>query len=143
MAILIAQKRKALAPEGQHSATVVSTLDLGMEEGQRGAKDYVAVDFEIDSKNPESGENFRLRRKFTKSTHEKSKLRPAIEGILDRRLTPAEEREFDLESLIGRECVLEVEHVHIDGHTFARVEKVRPSVRNSTAKNSNREYEEN
>jgi hypothetical protein len=73
----------------------------------------------------ESGKPFVVSRRFTISLHKKAALRAAIESWRGRALTETEIRDgFDLESLIGSACSLNVVHVARDGATFANVSSI-------------------
>jgi hypothetical protein len=73
----------------------------------------------------ENGKPFVVSRRFTVSLHKKAALRAAIESWRGRVLTETEIRDgFDLESLIGSACLLNVVHVARDGTTFANVSSI-------------------
>ena len=116
------------APEGSHPAVCVDVVDLGVLvttfNGVTRRKPMVKYVFQIEE-NMENGKPFVVSRRFTISLHKKAALRAAIESWRGRALTETEIRDgFDLESLIGSACLLNVVHVARDGATFANVSSI-------------------
>ena len=116
------------APEGSHPAVCVDVVDLGVLvttfKGVAKRKPMVKFVFQIED-DMENGKPFVVSRRFTISLHKKAALRAAIESWRGRALTETEIRDgFDLESLIGSACLLNVVHVARDGATFANVSSI-------------------
>lgn len=74
----------------------------------------------------DDGKPFIVQKRYTASLHEKSKLRPELESWRGRAFTEDELKEFDLEKLLGANCLLNVAHVVKDGKTYANVTAVMP-----------------
>jgi hypothetical protein len=64
---------------------------------------------------------FSISREFGFSMHAKSKLRPFIEGMLGTVLFDKEADNFDFESLLGPECMLNVVHEEKNGNVYANI----------------------
>lgn len=68
-----------------------------------------------------------ISNKFTLSMFEKSKLRPIVEGILGISLKDEEADRFDLESLLGKPCLVNIKHEEMtDGKSYALVAGTSP-----------------
>jgi hypothetical protein len=118
------------APEGSHSSVCVDVVSLGSLgpqpvtfNGLRDLKPMVRYVWQIDE-DMENGKPFTFSRRFTLSLHKKAALRAAIESWRGRAFTETELRGFDLETLIGAACLLNVVHVARDGATFANVSSI-------------------
>ncbi len=116
------------APAGLSPATLTRVTDLGEEESQYGTREMLELEFELDAKDEATGEPYRAWRKCSKSLHRKSTLRGIVEGLLGRPLNGDETRRFDVESLVGRQCLIQVAHVEKNGRTFANITAVLPAL---------------
>ena len=107
-------------PAGVHVAVCTQVIDLGFQEGfssKYGAKRKVYLKFEIPGvtvsweKNgqPMSGPGT-IGREFGLSISEKSHVRPFLVGWRGKEFTPAEEAGFEITSVIGKVCQLNVVH---------------------------------
>ena len=129
------------APQGTHEAVCVDVVDLGMKDSQKwGEKHKVRIVWQIDSlfeyeKDGVSMENrFIVNKQYTVSMHTKSNLRPDIESWLGEAFADEDALEaegFDLESLLGKPCFLNIVHEHTIWQqketTFANVKAIMPS----------------
>lgn len=113
------------APEGLHSAVCCDVVDLGMVDSQWGKKHKVAIYWQIEEAQ-EDGRRFLVIARFSLTLHEKSRLRPTLEAWRGKRLTAAELKSFDLETLLGKGCQLSVLHAQTDRGTFANVSAITP-----------------
>lgn len=113
------------APEGTYTAVCVDVVDLGMVESQWGAKHRCRLVWELDELDPDTGAPFMVRQDYTFTLSEKANLYRDLVAWRGRAFTPEELRGFDLESIIGKSCMLQVSHnIGSKGGTFANVSAV-------------------
>src|SRR5688572_25042186 len=106
------------APAGLHRAVCVDVHDLGYEQsnydGQIRDQPKVLVVWELDpetaGKYDDEGARYRVNRKYTFSYHEKSNLGQDLESWRGKSFSVEERRSFDLESVIGKACQLNIVH---------------------------------
>jgi len=120
------------APEGIHLAWSIDTIDRGMVE--KTYKGVVTLVREVQlvweipvplPRRPE--ENFRPRRNFPSTLKFNSNLRKFLVPWRGRDFTPAEERRFDIESVIGVPCQLQIVHrAGREGQIWANVVSALP-----------------
>ena len=101
------------APVGVHQAVCVDVVDLGVLEvtwaGQTKKQHKVKVVWQIEELMA-SGKPFLVSNRYTLSLHEKSRLRADLQAWRGRPFTEDELHRFDLETLIGVNCLLNVIH---------------------------------
>jgi len=113
------------APAGLHQAVCVDVVDLGIKETKWGDKHKVQIRWQIDKVN-EKGKSFLVVQNYTLSLNEKAGLRKHLDAWRGKKFTKEELEGFDLESLIGVNCQLQVVHNEYDGKVFANVQAVVP-----------------
>jgi hypothetical protein len=127
------------APAGTHQAVCVDVVDLGVEETQWGKKHKVRIKWQIDE-DMESGKPFLVQKKYTASLHEKANLRHDLESWRGRAFTESELAQFDLENLIGANCLVNIIHKPgSKGGTFANIASIGQLVK-GMPKMTSREY---
>jgi hypothetical protein len=140
------KKPQHVVPAGTHVAILYEIMNLGtavrMFQGK--AKEYpetlVRFTFELpnerrpftytndDGVEEEVEKPLVISREFTLSMGAKSNLRPFVEGIIGTRLEDEEARNFDLEDLIGKACLINVVHKrsHDGQRSFANIASTTP-----------------
>lgn len=123
-------KTYAPAPEGAHRAVCVDIIDQGMKPNpfKPGTSQHkVDVAWQIEETR-EDGKRFVVYKRYTASLSDKANLRHDLEGWRGRPFTADELAGFDLESIIGANCILNVVHKPSkDGtKTYANVAAVMP-----------------
>ena len=114
-------------PEGLHPAVCIDVLDLGEQQTAWGLKPKIELRWQIDEINPETQKPFQVRARFTNSLHEKAILRQTLETWRNRKFTAEELKGFDLETLIGVGCQVQIVHAPGDeGRVWANVQAVVP-----------------
>lgn len=122
---------REIVPEGNHIARLYSIIELGTvpvaykEEPVR----QVRFTWEL----PEEMREFDEKQKpmvignaYTASMYKEAKLRKIVEGVVGK-MTDAEADEFDLHSVIGKPCMLNVVHTLAkNGKTYANVASAAP-----------------
>jgi len=118
------------APEGVHQAVLVDVVDLGfLETSWQGVKKTlhkVNLAWQI-NEDRDDGKPFLVFKRYTLGLGDKYNLRKDLESWLGRRLTTVEQKQgFDLESLIGRNCLLNITHNTSEDRTYANVASINP-----------------
>lgn len=113
------------APDGVWPAVLVDVIDMGLWDTMDGQRQKFKLVFEIAEK-MNDGRPYVVSAIYTASLYERALLRPAVEALLGRPLTEQETRDFDLDTLIGNPCEVNIEHTvsRKDGKTYANVKNV-------------------
>ena len=122
------------APEGTHVARCVALVDLGTQINSFTEKEQYKIRLSFETPNEtkvfreENGEQpFMLSKEYTLSLHEKSSLRPVVQALMERKVTEQEERDgFDLSQLLGKPCMITVEHYQSGDKIYANISAVAP-----------------
>lgn len=118
----------AMTPEGQYIARCYKIIDLGTQTttGQFGTKEQhkVMVSWELldDKVKMEDGRPFSVSQFYTVSLHEKAKLRADLENWRGKKFTIEELAAFDLASVLGAYCQIQV--VHDETGKYANVQTI-------------------
>jgi hypothetical protein len=117
------------APAGVHQAVCVDVVDLGILDvtwqGQTKRQHKVNFAWQI-AEDRDDGKPFLVFKRYTLSLHEKAGLRKDLESWLGRKFGREEEMGFDVETLIGRNCLLNITHNRVADKTYANVQSVNP-----------------
>jgi hypothetical protein len=114
------------APAGTHRAVCCDVVDLGDVTTQYGTKPTCRIVWQIAELMPATGRPYTVSQRYTKSLHEKSKLRPALESWRGRKFSEEELQGFDLEKLIGANALLNIVQNVTDGKVYANVVAIIP-----------------
>lgn len=136
MAIIASAKSEsgrdfAPAPAGVHQAVLVDVVDLGLLDvtwqGVKKIQHKVNFAWQI-AEDREDGKPFLVFKRYTLSLHEKAGLRKDLESWLGRKFTRDDEMGFDVETMLGRNCLLNITHNSPAGSdkTYANVASVNP-----------------
>jgi len=132
------QKENTFKPidAGTHKARLISIVDLGSQpyeyQGVEKTRPRIFLTFELpDETITVDGveKPMVISSEFTMSLSDKGYLKPVIEGLLGRKITPAEQANFssdEFEKLIGTPCMLSVVHNEKEGKTYANIATVSP-----------------
>lgn len=117
----------AITPEGQYIGRCFKIIDMGTQTttGQFGVKDQhkVMISWELlDGSKMQDGRPFSVSQFYTVSLHEKSKLRADLEAWRGRKFTTTELEGFDLGTVMGAYCMLQV--VHDETGKYANVQTI-------------------
>lgn len=124
-------KNYAPAPEGTHQAVCVDVIDKGMlpNKFREGALQHkIDIAWQINELR-DDGKRFVVYKRYTLSLNEKANLRHDLESWRGRPFTRDEEMGFDVETVIGANCLLNVQHKAGKDRTFANVKSVMPLLR--------------
>lgn len=130
------------APQGVYQAVCVDVVDLGFLEstwqGVTTKKHKVNVAWQI-NEDRDDGKPFLVFKRYTLSLHEKAGLRKDLESWLGRKLDRNDEMGFDVEAMVGKNCLLNVTHNRQGDKTYANVASVNPLMKGMPTMNA-REY---
>jgi hypothetical protein len=130
MPIYAKKKQYEVPPAGLHPAVCVDVVDLGVVESSFGPQVKIKIVWQLAEEN-KKGFRFLVAQRYTPSLHKKSKLRPILESWRGRPFTPAEEKKFDIESVLGANCQLSITHNITDETVYANVSAVVPPAKNA------------
>jgi hypothetical protein len=112
-------------PEGTFIGICYRVVDLGTQEttykGQIKHQRLLLISWELPDELMEDGRPFTVSRRYTYSSSSKSNLRKDLESWRGKRFTDAEIEGFDVATLLGVGCMLNVAHSERDGTTYANI----------------------
>lgn len=116
-------------PAGNHLAVCVEIIDIGTQEstyqGKSKLQRKVWIGWETPMETDDDGKPYRIGRRYTFSGNEKSTLRKDIESWRGKAFTYEElENGFDMKSLLGKGCFINVVHTENDGKEYANIQSV-------------------
>lgn len=119
------------APQGTHQAVCVDVIDKGMlpnkfKDGQLQHK--IDVAWEI-GETRDDGKRFSVYKRYTLSLNEKANLRKDLESWRGKPFTREEEMGFDVETVIGANCLVNITHKVSGDRTYANVVSVMPLIK--------------
>jgi hypothetical protein len=120
------------APEGTHQAVCVDVIDLGMKETTWQGK--LKVQHKIDlvwqiAEARDDGKPYQVYKRYTLSLNEKASLRHDLESWRGKPFTIDEEHGFDVETVIGANCLVNIQHRTVADKTYANVVSVMPLIK--------------
>jgi hypothetical protein len=114
-----------MAPGGTHIAVCYRYVDLGTQDGSYQGKPRkahkVMITWELVDEKMADGRPFSISKTYTLSSHEKSGLRKDLEAWRGAKFTDEEIQRFDLSTLMGKPCMLNVVHNDKGEQTYANV----------------------
>ena len=116
-------------PEGVCQAVCADVQDLGEMENSFTGKMVrkLRIVWQTEHKHEKYGRPHEVSMSYTQSLHEKAGLRKLLEAWRGRKFTAAELAGFDVETLIGANCQIQVMHrIGQDGRTWANVASIMP-----------------
>lgn len=120
------------APAGVHQGVCVDVIDLGILDvtwqGKSKKQHKINVAWQI-AELREDGKPFLVFKRYTLSLSEKANLRKDLESWRGRAFTREEEMGFDVESVIGANCLLNIQHNQVADKTYANVVSIMPLVK--------------
>ena len=117
------------APEGLWQAVCVDVVDKGMQMTPWGEKPKCAIYWQLsdDAGLTEDRNRFLVVQQYGLSLHEKATLRKVLESWRGKQFSEQELQGFDLESVIGSNCQLQIVRVvKGEGREYANVQAVVP-----------------
>lgn len=126
----------SIPDEGEHNARCIWIIDLGRQlrtwQGQEKEIDQIMFVFELpdsmDTFDPKKGPEPHVvsSEKFTNSLGSRANLRAFIEDWRGEKFINGNEDDFDLSSLVGKPCGIEIEHnvSKTNGRTYANIKRI-------------------
>lgn len=135
------------APEGVHQAVCVDVIDKGIVEsafvdektGQKKFQHKIDLAWEL-NEDRDDGKRFTVYKRYTLSLNEKATLRKDLESWRGRAFTRDEEMGFDVETVIGINALVNVQHHTKGDKTYANVISVMPLMK-GMPKMAGRDYQ--
>jgi hypothetical protein len=120
----------AAAPEGLHLAVCCDVWESWTEDRPErwggGIVEKTRLVFQLEEENPATGRRFEASQIYTFSLHEKARLRQHLESWRGRAFTKTELEGFDLETVIGVNCQIQVVHKIKDDAVYANITAIVP-----------------
>lgn len=117
------------APAGVHQAVCVDVIDKGVLEvtyaGKTKKQHKVSLAWQIDEIR-DDGKRFTVYKRYTLSTNEKATLRKDLESWRGRGFTRDEEMAFDVETVIGANALINIQHNTSGDRVYANVVSIMP-----------------
>jgi hypothetical protein len=123
-------------PSGSHIAVCNLVADLGMQPGSAAypaPKQKVFIRFEIPAERVDYEKDGRrisgpavIGAFFTASMHEKATLRNRLEGWRGRMFTDEEAGNFDVSTILGKPCMLNVVENSVGDKTYTNIASISP-----------------
>jgi len=121
-----------IIPEGTHKAVCYGVWDIGIQSsmwnGEEKRQHKVVISWEIDKKikteGQYKGKRYVISNKYTLSLSDRAKLKAHLESWRGRKFTPEELNGFDIEKLIGANCLLNIVHNKKNDRTYANIAAV-------------------
>ena len=108
---------RELAPEGAHSAAVVQIIDLGTQDsGEYGPKHRMQIAYELVDEKTSEGVAMVVYRQYTFTSSPKGSLMKDLRAAFG-----IKDTDIEMDDLLGKACMVTVEHKETDAGTFANV----------------------
>ncbi len=128
MSLTAKQSGKAYspAPQGTFAARCVQVIDLGHQYSKYYEKTShkVLIGWEIPEETNDEGEPVLIWLRYTLSLHQNSAIRKDLESWRNKPFSAAELEGFDLGTILGVPCMINITHRESDGATYADVSGV-------------------
>ena len=133
---------RELVPKGNQIARLYSFIHIGTVKfeykGEPKETNKIRLTFELPNemrvfKDGEPEKPMVISQEFALSMHEKANLRKFIESMVGTALNDDEARDFDVESLIGTTCLLNIVHEAKNGKEYANIQSASPLVKGMEA----------
>lgn len=130
-------KPRILPPAGTHMARVINIIYLGTVKGNFGESYKVRITWELPTethvfKEEDGAKPFSVSREVSLSMGTKSNLRPIVEGIIGVSLKDEEAYAFDVDEILGKECLITIVYDEGESGTYANVSTVTKLVKGMT-----------
>lgn len=117
--------QREIVDEGLYPSVCVDIVDLGHQETEYGTKHIVQIVWETDQMHSSGDFPLTVSRRYTLSLNEKARLFKDLNTWRGKPFTDEELKGFDLESVIGAPCVLDVVKIEYKGSEYNAVDAVQ------------------
>jgi hypothetical protein len=122
-----------MIPEGIYQAICLAVYDLGDQEteymGKKRITPQVLIRWEVDERMKEEGQykgqRFNISKTYTNILSQNSKLKKDLESWRGVPFTAQEIKGFELDKLVGVNCILWLEHKTVGDRTYVNVTAVK------------------
>lgn len=119
-------------PPGTHPAIAYRLIDLGTQQGEYKGKPKIQhkimlsweLPTELVPDGDHAGQPFTAHQRYTYSSSEKARLRQDLESWRTKPFTDADFGNFDLQTVLGKPCLLTIVHEARDGKTYSNIKAV-------------------
>ena len=126
---------RELAPEGAHSAAVVQIIDLGTQDsGDYGPRHKLQIAYELVDEKTTEGLAMVVYRQYTFTSSPKGSLMKDLRSAFG-----IKDTDIEMDDLLGKACMVTVEHKETDAGTFANVVAVGMLPKGTKAKKASEE----
>ncbi len=113
-------KSRELTPEGAHVASLCQIIDLGTQDGgEYGPRHKIQLAYEVLGMKTSTGEAYVSYRQYTYSPSPKGNLMKDLKSGFN-----VKDADVEMDDLLGRTCLITIEHADTDAGTFANVTNV-------------------
>ena len=120
-------------PAGTQLAICFRIIELGSQKKQYAGDSWVAseimISWEVPEHKMDDGRPMMISKTYTLSSSKKSNLRKDLESWRAKAFTSEELASFDLTKLLGKPCLLAIQHVEKEGNVYANIANVSPPVK--------------
>ena len=109
------------APTGTHRAVFTEFVDIGSQAGKYGTKRQARFGFVLPDEPMQDGRPYKVGRLMALTYGKRAAVRDLVNALAGRTLSDEEQERFDPRSLLGRTCMVTVEHGERDGTTYANI----------------------
>jgi len=120
-------------PKGTFLARCYSLIHLGVQDVEWKGEKKTAYKIRLGFELPTKKSNFNgvekplvISKEYTLSMGEMANLRKVVEALIGTTLTESEAVGFDVESILGKACLISVIHTERNGNTYANIGDVLP-----------------
>lgn len=111
---------RELVPEGAHNAALVNIIDLGTQDaGEYGPKHKIQFAYEAVDEKTSDGKAMVAYRQYTFSSSPKGNLMKDLRGAFG-----IKDNDVELDDLLGKPCLITIEHKETDNGTFANITNI-------------------
>lgn len=117
-----------LIPSGTYHGVCYAVWDIGLQEttykDEKKVQHKVIIAWELNDTIPDGeykGKRACINKRYTLSLDEKATLRKDLQNWRGKAFTPEELKGFDIEKLIGANCMISVVHNESNGKTYANI----------------------
>jgi hypothetical protein len=129
-------------PAGMHIARAYGLFDLGTHYDEKFDKsrrevvivwEIAAERIEVDRDGKKTNLPRAISKRYTLSLHEKARLRADLESWRGRPFTGEELAGFEMKTILGKPCLLNITHTKKEDRTFANIGAITPLMKGMTA----------
>lgn len=126
------KKEFNIQPQGNHQAVCFDVFDLGLQKGEWQGKAKIQhkiyigweLNERIESNDDFNGKRYRIYKKYTLTLDDRGNLSKDLISWRGKAFSDEEVKAFDIENLIGANCMLNIIHNDYNGKTYANVSTV-------------------